>query len=405
MSKSKKWAAAAAIALVLVVPVGVKLARGKQVKDVETEKVVLRAPSPSILASGTLVYESQVTLVPEIIARVNEVLVKEGDAVRKGQLLIRLEDESPRAETLQLQASLRQSELQVERQRVNLEALTVRAKRYAELRSHDLVEPTKYDEMQAQVDLAAVELRTGRETVKQAQAQLRQAQDRLAKTEIHAPIDGKVTLVSIKPGETAVPAAVSIAGSTLMTIADTRSTFAEINVDETDVARLSKGQGVRIVPAAFPDRAFRGRVEQVAMAPKQNPGQSRSYPVRVKLENEGLPFHPGMSCRAEIAVSQSGEAKNPGVPVQAVHYESSEGRDDKTRAFVFVMDNRRAVRRPVEIGLADDTFIEVTRGLKTGETVITGPAKTLRFLSDGEAVRSQDRAEARDSHQKGGKPS
>lgn len=141
------------------------------------------------------------------------------------------------------------------------------------------------------------------------------------------------------------------------------------------------------------------------MAPKQNPGQSRSYPVRVKLENEGLPFHPGMSCRAEIAVSQSGEAKNPGVPVQAVHYESSEGRDDKTRAFVFVMDNRRAVRRPVEIGLADDTFIEVTRGLKTGETVITGPAKTLRFLSDGEAVRSQDRAEARDSHQKGGKPS
>ncbi len=405
MSKSKKWAAAAAIALVLVVPVGVKLARGKQVKDVETEKVVLRAPSPSILASGTLVYESQVTLVPEIIARVNEVLVKEGDAVRKGQLLIRLEDESPRAETLQLQASLRQSELQVERQRVNLEALTVRAKRYAELRSHDLVEPTKYDEMQAQVDLAAVELRTGRETVKQAQAQLRQAQDRLAKTEIHAPIDGKVTLVSIKPGETAVPAAVSIAGSTLMTIADTSSTFAEINVDETDVARLSKGQGVRIVPAAFPDRAFRGRVEQVAMAPKQNPGQSRSYPVRVKLENEGLPFHPGMSCRAEIAVSQSGEAKNPGVPVQAVHYESSEGRDDKTRAFVFVMDNRRAVRRPVEIGLADDTFIEVTRGLKTGETVITGPAKTLRFLSDGEAVRSQDRAEARDSHQKGGKPS
>ncbi len=405
MSKSKKWAAAAAIALVLVVPVGVKLARGKQVKDVETEKVVLRAPSPSILASGTLVYESQVTLVPEIIARVNEVLVKEGDAVRKGQLLIRLEDESPRAETLQLQASLRQSELQVERQRVNLEALTVRAKRYAELRSHDLVEPTKYDEMQAQVDLAAVELRTGRETVKQAQAQLRQAQDRLAKTEIHAPIDGKVTLVSIKPGETAVPAAVSIAGSTLMTIADTSSTFAEINVDETDVARLSKGQGVRIVPAAFPDRAFRGRVEQVAMAPKQNPGQSRSYPVRVKLENEGLPFHPGMSCRAEIAVSQSGEAKNPGVPVQAVHYESSEGRDDKTRAFVFVMDNRRAVRRPVEIGLADDTFIEVTRGLKTGETVITGPAKTLRFLSDGEAVRSQDRAEARDSHQTGGKPS
>lgn len=404
MNKSKKWVAAAAITLVLAVPVGMKLMRGTTVKDVETEKVVLRAPSPSILASGTLVYESQVTLVPEVIARVNEVLVKEGDTVRKGQLLIRLEAESPRAETLQLQASLRQSELQLERQRVNLDALTVRAKRYAELRQHDLVEPTKYEDMVAQVDLAAVELRTSRETVKQAQAQLRQAQDRLAKTEIHAPIDGKVTLVSIKPGETAVPAAVSIAGSTLMTIADTSSTFAEINVDESDVARLSKGQGVRIVPAAFPDRAFRGRVEQVAMAPKQNAGQSRSYPVRVKLENEGLPFHPGMSCRAEIAVSQAGPAKNPGVPVQAVHYEASEGRDDKTKAFVFVMDDRRAVRRPVETGLADDTFIEVTRGLKTGETVITGPAKTLRFLLDGETVRNRARTEASGS-QSAGTPS
>lgn len=392
MSNKRKWVAGAAVVALLAVPVTLKLVRGNPAKDVETELVALRAPTPSILASGTLAYESQVTLAPEVIARVTEVLVKEGATVKKGQVLIRLESEASRAETSQLEAGLRQAELQIERQRVNLDALTVRAKRYAELRQHDLVEPTKYEELQSQVDLAAVELRTSREVSKQAQAQLRQAQDRLAKTEIHAPIDGKVTAVNIKPGETAVPAAMSIAGSALLTIADTSSIFAEINVDETDVSRVSGGQGVRIVPAAFPNKWFRGRVEQVAMAPKQNPGQSRSYSVRVRLEQDDLPFHPGMSCRAEIAVKQSGPAKSPGIPVQAVHYEEADGKDDKTKAYVFVADDGKAVRRQVETGLADDNLIEITKGIKVGEVVITGPSKILRFLKDGERVRAKDHA-------------
>lgn len=396
MKTSRKWIAPALIAMLVAVPVASKVLRGSDAKDVEIERVEPRALTPSILASGTLVYESQVNLVPEVIGRVDAVLVKEGDQVKKGQVLIRLDAETSRAETVQLEASLRQSQLQIERQKVNRDSMAVRAKRYADLREHGLVEATKYDELVTEVNLAEVELRTSREAAKQAGAALHQSQERLAKTEIRAPIDGKVTAVAIKTGETAVPAAVSIAGSNLMTISDTSSMFAEVNVDETDVARVAVGQEAKIVPAAFPDRSLRGRVVQVAMAPKQNAGQSRTYPVRVRLDVTDLPFHPGMSCRAEIAIAKSGGAKNLGVPVQAVQYEEAEGKADKSKAYVYVYtgDGGKAVRRSVETGVADDAYIEITSGLKASEQVVVGPSKTLRFLRDGEAVRAKDPAPA-----------
>ena len=91
----------------------------------------------------------------------------------------------------------------------------------------------------------------------------------------------------IEVGETAVPSATSIAGSDLMIVADTASLYAEVNVDETDVARVAKGLGAKIVPAAFPDRSWAGTVEQVAISPRQNAGQSKSYPVKIRLAAAG----------------------------------------------------------------------------------------------------------------------
>ena len=116
----------------------------------------------------------------------------------------------------------------------------------------------------AQRELAQVELDSGLEMLRQTGAQLELARQRLAKTEFRAPIGGTVTALFIKVGETAVPSAMSIAGSDLMVVANTSSLNAEINVDETDVARVSVGQRARIVPAAFPDKGWSGIVERVA---------------------------------------------------------------------------------------------------------------------------------------------
>ena len=385
----KHWIVLGLSLLVVVLPAGLHLSRGKEAKTVDIARAELRAITPSILASGTLVYDSQVTLVSEVVGRVADVLVKEGDRVTKGQVLLRLDGESSRAELDQLRAYREQSELNIERQRVNRDAAIAKLKRYEDLRKNGLIEATRYDELATQRELAEVELRNSHKAVQQASAQLEQSRQRLAKTEIRAPIDGRVTQVSIKRGETAVPSAMSIAGGSLMVIADTRSIFAEVNVDETDIARVGAGQAARIVPAAFPDKSLNGVVEQIALAPKQNPGQSRTYPVRIRLERtEGVTFHPGMSARAEIATAK-GSARHVGVPVQAVQYAEAERKADKATTSVFVLVDGKAARREVETGVADDSYIEIVKGLAVGDAVIVGPAKTLRFLRDADPAKAR----------------
>lgn len=383
----KRWIALAVIVLLVSVPVALKVMRGGEAKQVDFEKVGLRQLSPSILASGTLTYVSEVKLVSEVIGRVQQVYVKEGDYVKQGDLLLRLDPATWKADIAQLEAALRQSQLNIQRQRVNVETSTAKWKRYQLLRDRGVVDANTYEEVASQHELAEVEFDTSREQMRQTQAQLAQSRERLAKTEFRSPMAGKVTAVYIEAGETAVPSAMSIAGSDLMVVADTTSLYAEVNVDETDVARANDGQGAKIVPAAFPDKFWTGTVEQVAISPRQNPGQSKSYSVKIRLaERADIPFHPGMSCRAEISTRASDAAETLAVPVQAVSYEESQDKKEKTKASVFVARSGKVQKRSVETGAADDTYIEIKKGIQAGEEIVTGPAQVLRFLRDGDRV-------------------
>jgi len=200
-----------------------------------------------------------------------------------------------------------------------------------------------------------------------------------------------VTAIYVKVGQTAVPSFSGISGSILVDVADTASIDAEINVDETDIARVRMGAQARVVPAAFPDKTLLGVVDQVAIAPRMQAGQNKSYPVRIRLTNtEGVVFHPGMSCRAEVLTNSKDDAKALAVPVQAVRYEDNPDKSsqaEKSLASVFVYDGGKAVKRTVTTGTADDSYIAIVTGLKEGEQVIVGPAKTVLFLVDGEKLR------------------
>lgn len=385
----KKWFAVAAIVLLIGVPVALKQWRTDDSKSIEAEPVALRVLAPSILASGTLVYESERKLVSEVIGRVEEVLVREGDKVQQGQLLLRLDQRASQAEIARLEAARGQSELNIKRQEVSLRTQEAKWKRYQALRTQGIVDANTYEEIETQRDLADVELSTSRAMLRQTEAQMKEARERLAKTEIRSPIGGTVTAIFIEAGETAVPSATSIAGSDLMIVADTASLYAEVNVDETDVARVGVGQAAKIVPAAFPDKSWDGSVEQVAISPRQTTGQQgKNYPVKIRLSAvEGMQFHPGMSCRAEISTRRDNASRVVAVPVQAVKYEESDDKNAKAKASVFVIADGKAKQRAVETGTADDMFIEIRTGLKENETIVIGPAKTLRFLRDGERVK------------------
>jgi HlyD family secretion protein len=387
MKAGLRWALIAGAVALLTVPAVLRVRSGGEAKEVESEPIEQRVLSPTILASGTLTYQTEVKLVPEIIGRVKELPIKEGDVVAKGDLLLRLDPGPAQAQVAQLEAALAQSELNIERQKVTADTQQTKFRRYQQLRDQGVIDANSFDEVRSANDLARVELLNSSAGVRQTQAQLRQARENLAKTEIRAPISGRITALVIKLGETAVPAVTSIAGSDLMTIADTSNLFAEVNVNETDVARVGPGQGAKIVPAAFPDRAWDGKVETVAVSPRSQAGQSKTYPVKIRISNVGdMQFHTGMSCRAEISTRSTTGKPTVAVPVAAVRYEEVANRNEKAKASIFVIDNGRVVQRDIETGIADDDYIEILKGASVGEQIITGPSRTLRFLHGGDRV-------------------
>jgi HlyD family secretion protein len=274
----RKFIAAAVVVAFFAVPVTIKLASGAPKHEAELAAVQNREIHPTILATGNLVFRQEVQLSAEVIGKVAEVLVKEGDKVTRGQVLMRLDPTVYVAEVAQQEANRRNTAIAIERAQINLANQQRNLSRTERLYKEKFIDVSKYDDAAHQVELATVEVRASRETLDQATALLSQARERLAKTEVRAPISGTVTAVPIKVGETAVASATGIAGSSLMTIADVGSIMAEVNVDEADIARVAVGQTAKVFPAAFPDKPVTGQVESVGLAPKVA-SQGRSYVV------------------------------------------------------------------------------------------------------------------------------
>lgn len=394
MTRQGKIILVTVIAAVLVVPVVLKKMRGGDAKEVEVETVATRVITPTILASGALTYQTEIRMVSEVMGRVQSLYVKEGDQVKQGDLLLRLDPATVQAQVDALEAGLRQSKLAIDRQRLAAETLETKWNRYQKLRESGVIDANTYDEMRSQRDQAKVELNSSMQMAMQTEAQLKQAREQLAKTELRSPINGRVTQLTIKIGETAVPSVTSIAGSDLMIIADTSNLYAEVNVNETDVARVVPGQTAQIVPAAFPDKSWEGTVETVAVSPRQVAGQGKTYPVKIRLKASDLQFHTGMSCRAEIATRAEDARPVIAVPVQAVKYEDADERDQAAKASVFIVRDGKTVQKSVETDIADDSYIAITKGVAVGDRIVTGPARTLRFLKEGERVREVASADA-----------
>lgn len=398
----KKLMGAAVVVAFLAIPVAIKFSGKSAQHEAELARVEKLEIHPSILATGNLVFRQEVQLSAEVIGKVAAVLVKEGDKVARGQTLLRLDPTVYVAEVAQQEASRRNAAIAIERAQINLANQERGLERTGQLYKAKYIDISKYDDAVHQVDLAKVELRASRETLEQAAALLSQSREHLAKTEVRAPIDGTVTAVPIKIGETAVASATGIAGSSLMTIADVGSIMAEVNVDEADVARVAVGQQAKVFPAAFPDQPVSGRVESVAMAPKSAlPGaqsQGRSYVVKLRLDDPKLALRSGMTCRVEIVVGNS--APRPAVPIQAVlNEEIAETGKDRERvknvSYVYLVQDGKVKKTTVELGLSDDANQEVTKGLAPGQTIAVGPARLLRELHDGDLVTARKAADVK----------
>jgi HlyD family secretion protein len=400
----KPYILGVALVAILCVPVVMKFTRAAPARAVDVEKIAYRDIKLSVLASGHLLYEEQVLLSPEVIGKVSTIFVREGQQVAKGDVLLHLDDQSYRAEVAQQEAAVRQQRINIEQQQLNLANQQNQMKRKVELHRVKMISDSAIDDARFAVDGASIELRNSRSRLEQAEAVLRQSNERLAKTSVRAPIGGTITALEIKVGETAVASQVGIAGSSLMTIANTSTMMTEVNVDEADIARISVGQEVAIHTAAYPDTQLKGQVAIIPLSPKQTPGGAqtgaslaRTYNVKVKLlDTQKLSLRPGMTCRAEIFTASSG--KSLALPLQAVLSNNDENTDVakkkgsrdkvlvKTESWVFVNNGGKAEKRVVTVGVSDDSQQQILSGVKAGEAVVTGPYKILRHLKPGDRI-------------------
>ena len=399
MKKSKLIGIVAVLA-VIAVPVAIKMKGNKSATEVELTSVAKKEIQPSILASGNFVYRQQVQLSTEVMGKVAEVLVKEGDKITQGQVLLRLDPTLIQAEVTQQRAMVRSAEVNIDRAQLNVERQKINAERSQRLAEAKFIDASKYEDAQHQLNVAKVDLQGAKQSAQQAAAALDQALKRLDKTEVRAPISGTVTAVQIKIGETAVASATGMAGSSLMTIADVGSLMAEVNVDEADIAKVQVGQKAKVYPAAFDDKPVIGFVEEVSMAPKAviaGASQGKSYVVKLKLTENNVAIRTGMTCRVEILTG--GGSTRPVLPIQAIltgdamkldkdSKDSKEAKENlKSAGVVFTVRDGVARKKQVKLGIADDSNQEILSGIDEGEKVVVGPARTLRSLRDGDSVK------------------
>jgi HlyD family secretion protein len=384
-------------ALLIGLPLISKFTGGSDASQVEVQKVEFKPIKSSILASGTLAYREQVQLRSEVIGQVTRLHVKEADRVKKGDPVITLEPKTYQAQVEQAEARVRIQQIAIERQTLLIKTLTDRFERQRTMFAKQLVDEDSYEAVESELSLAKVDLRSLQESLAQSRAALDQAKELLSKTRILSPIDGVVIQVDIKEGETVIAGTMNIPGATMMIIADPSETLTEVQVDEADIAQVREGQKADIYSAAYPDTPLSGTIQSIATTARRTQGQaSLSFLVKILLdEQDKLVIRPGMSVRADIYTQSSEEAL--AVPVQAVLYDEDFGADDedgdsgggkgkKEQAYVFVMEDGKAVRKDIETGISSDSDQEIKSGLKEGEMVIIGPFRTLRDLADGDEV-------------------
>jgi HlyD family secretion protein len=373
------------IALVIAVPLARRVGGGGQAVAVVLERVGPRSIQTSVLASGRLVHEDEVSLSTEQPGRVTAIYVEEGDTVHSGQLVLQIDDERYRTAVEQREAALRMQQIAIERQQTQIENLRRQWERTAELRERGLIDEDSFDTSTNNLQVAEIDLRSNQEQLRQSQAQLEQAEDDLRKTQAFSPIEGTVTSLDIEVGETAISSSTNVPGSSLMTIADTSTILTEVNVDEADIASIRVGQKADIFAIAYPDDPVEGVIESIALSAKVAEGeQGRSFEVKIRItDTKSVELRPGMSCRTEIFTDlREGVLA---VPIQAIIIEE-DLTEDETHYYVFQRDGDRVRRVEIEVGISDDTYQEVTSGLREGDEIVIGPDRILRNLEDGDTI-------------------
>ena len=347
---------------------------------VQVFEVVEQPIESTVLATGTLTYGDERRVRSEVDARVIEVAVEEGDRVSKGQVLVRLDRQNFETDVSNQQTNVALRRIDIERAQLRIESLTIQLARQLKLFQQNAAQATVIEDLKNQIAQANVDLKMQNQLLVQSQDHLGQAQKRLAKTVISAPVSGLVSALDIKEGEMAVGSAADVP---LLTLVDPEQIYSEVDVDEADIGNVQLGLPVRVFAVAYLDTALTGTVTKIATSARQVPGKnSLVFPVEVAMADQELVvLRPGMSTRAEVL--NRSNISYPVIPIEALQDNAA---DDDPGYHVFVARAGIAVKVSVTLGPQDDRYQALTSGIETGDEVISGPYRLVRSLKDGDAI-------------------
>jgi len=401
------------LGLLVLILVIVALAGGSKenIILVQTEKVEKRTVTQTVTATGKIDPEFKVVITPEVTGEIISLPVKEGDQVKKGQLLIKIKGDQYMAQKDRLEANLKSSEASLQMRDAELRRVELEYDRVKELHSKGLASNSELETAEANYLTTKAGYQSAEANVLQSKAQLREVLETLYKTTIYSPMDGIVTQLNVELAERVLGSGFS-QGTNIMTVADLSQMQAVVDVDENDVVLVSVGDTANVKVDAFGGRIFHGIVTEIGNSAKATgfgtQEQVVNFSVKINLIDLDSNLRPGMSCNADIETETVEDVIS--VPIQSVTARTEVPEDDSTKVeetpadqtrrpgaikpkeVVFLADGGKAKMVVVETGISDDNYIEIKSGLSVGDEVISGSYRAIsRELENGSIVRVEEK--------------
>ena len=400
------------ITLVLVLAAGGGFAfhylrKTDEVTMVQIEKVTRRDLTETVVANGRIQPVTQVMISPEVAGEIIELPVKEGQLVKKGDLLLQIKQDNYQAGSNSAAASYKfalgsRSQAEAELQKAESDF-----RRNEELAKAKLISASVLMEFKTLYEVARLRRENSINQADQARFAVDKANDDLSKTTIRSPIDGTVTKLKSQLGERVLGTSFNM-GTEMMTIARLDEMEARVDIGEIDVVLIAVGQTAQLEVDAFKDRKFKGTVTAIANASKgssanqqvssSQPQEAPKFEVKIHVEDREA-FRPGMSVTAEIETrSRKGVLAVPiqsvttrlpvGGAVVAKPADGKAAEPVKPSEVVFTLEGDHVKKVPVKTGISDSDFFEIVSGLSEGQQIVAGGYKAIsKDLEDGKKVK------------------
>lgn len=371
--------------------------REKSIK-VTVEKVKRDNLESIISASGEVRPKKNVNISAQIPGRIVKIGVKEGQRVKSGDFLLKLEStqyeanaDRDRAQIQSLKADLIRAEAAMNRDKNFYE-------RQLKLFDSKLISIETLESSKAQYDISKAQYDAILFQIKQAQASLQSTLDNLEKTVYNSPIDGVITSLRVEEGEIALVGTMNNPGTILMTIADLSVMEVEVEVDETDVVGVRLGQPAEVRVDAFPEKSIKGTVTEVGSSALEKltvAEESRDFKVVITLEDPPENLKPGLSASADIITAKKDDVL--AIPISSLVLKEKEGEnaadESEQEEGVYIVQENRVKFAPVQKGIMGELKIEIISGLEEGQEVVVGPYSALRQLKDDMLIKVEEKTE------------